>query len=60
MAPLDVGFQCQWDECQTKAYSEMDLVQHVKQDHLPDTSKEHHQCLWIHENRMPSESPANY
>ena len=48
--PLDVGFQCQWDECQTKAHTETDLVQHVKQDHLPDTSKEHHQCLWVHED----------
>jgi hypothetical protein len=48
--PLDDGFQCQWDECQTKAHTETDLVKHVKQDHLPDTSKEHHQCLWVGEN----------
>ena len=48
--PLDVGFQCQWDECQAKAHSETDLVQHVKEDHLLDTAKEHHQCLWVLEN----------
>src|SRR5271170_4427276 len=29
----DLGFQCQWDECQTKAHTEDDLVKHVKQDH---------------------------
>jgi hypothetical protein len=48
--PIDDGFQCQWDECQTKAYTETELVEHVKQDHLPDTSKEHHQCLWVEKN----------
>jgi hypothetical protein len=50
--PIDIpfDFQCQWDECQTKAHTETDLVKHVKQDHLPDTAKEHHQCLWVHEN----------
>jgi len=46
----DIGYQCQWDECQTKAHTETDLVKHVKKDHLPDTSKEHHQCLWVNEN----------
>ena len=48
--PISAPLECQWDECQTKAHSETDLVQHVKQDHLPDTAKEHHQCLWVHEN----------
>lgn len=51
--PIDDVFQCQWDECQTKAYTETDLVKHVKQDHLPDSSKEHHQCLWVDENGTP-------
>jgi uncharacterized Zn-finger protein len=46
-------FQCQWDECQTKAPTETDLVKHVKQDHFSDTSKEHHQCLWVNENGIP-------
>jgi hypothetical protein len=50
--PIDV-FQCQWDECQTKAPTETDLVKHVKRAHLPDSSKEHHQCLWVHENGIP-------
>jgi hypothetical protein len=54
--PIDTGFQCQWDECQTKAHTETDLVQHVKQNHLPDTSKEHHQCLWVQENGTSSSS----
>ena len=49
-APVDIGFQCQWDECQTKAHTETALVQHLKQDHLPDTAKGHHQCLWVHKN----------
>ena len=49
----DDMFQCQWDECGTKAPTETDLVKHVKQDHLPDTSKEHHQCLWVNENGHP-------
>ena len=45
------GFQCHWDECGTKAHTETDLVNHVKQAHLPDTAtKEHHQCLWVNEN----------
>lgn len=48
--PFDVGFQCQWDECQTKASSETDLVNHIRIDHLPDSSKEHHQCLWVNDN----------
>jgi hypothetical protein len=49
--PIDFNFQCQWDECQTKAPTETDLVQHVKINHLPETAaKEHHQCLWVYEN----------
>jgi len=49
--PLDWSFQCQWDECQTKTPNEIALVQHVKQNHLPETAaKEHHQCHWVGEN----------
>jgi len=51
---MDDLFQCQWDECQTKAPTETDLVKHVKQDHFSDTSKEHHQCLWLNENGIPT------
>jgi len=49
---FDLGFQCQWDECQTKAHTEEDLVKHVKQDHHPEITKEHHQCLWVNDNGM--------
>jgi predicted small metal-binding protein len=48
---LDIGFQCQWDgECQTKAHTEADLVKHVKLDHHPEITKEHHQCLWVNDH----------
>lgn len=46
----DDGLKCLWDECGATKSSETDLVNHVKQTHLPDTSKEHHQCLWVNEN----------
>jgi hypothetical protein len=44
------GLKCLWDECGAETTTETELVNHVKQDHLPDTSKEHHQCLWVNEN----------
>ena len=43
------GLKCLWDECGAETTTETELVNHVKQDHLPDTSKEHHQCLWVNE-----------
>src|ERR1700730_19161452 len=44
------GLKCLWDECGETKPTETDLVNHVKREHLPDTSKEHHQCLWVNEN----------
>src|ERR1700737_4752913 len=45
--PVNLPLACQWDECHTTTHTETTLVKHVKRDHLPDSSKEHHQCLWV-------------